>query len=170
MRAKTINEIQNFEKGASPKSALGVGKVKEAKELLDYWYDGHHLVYNIKSLDHIEITYSPEVIERAKGGKNEDQIDKYKWIIKYVELDRFIYESHSDTISIHSDQKYHDWNIYERRFCGKPHETDSVCNKFCLSISKQINESKEKANIIIKSLNDFYGPIKGFELIESIKP
>ena len=170
MRAKTINDANNFERNADPHSSMGIGKVVEAKKLLDYWYgEKDYLSYNFKSLDHIEITHSPKIIERAKKNNDEDldMILNFKKVIRYVEIDRFISNEESYTISIHSDQKSYDWIILEREFVRAPHEKDSIYKEYCLGVNKrQQPDSEEKIRLITKFLNEHYGPIKGFELVE----
>jgi hypothetical protein len=167
MRAKTINEVHNFERGNDPKSSMGIGKVAEAKVILEHWYPKEPLgfSYIIHDINNIEVFYA-----KPERYKYEKEMSEYRWFLKYVELDRFIYKSHSDTISIHSDKLYHDWNINERRFCRRPHEKNSICEEYALHLSKEAKDSEKRTQIIIDALNKEYGPIKGFELVKEIKP
>jgi hypothetical protein len=51
MRAITINEIHNFERGGDAKQSMGIGKISEVKKILDLIYsDPSYLTYKIHGL------------------------------------------------------------------------------------------------------------------------
>jgi hypothetical protein len=167
MRARTINEANNFERGLDPKAAMGTGKIVEVKKLLDKVYHGrnHWLTYKIHDLDNIEVFYS-----NPDDYKDPEKLREYKWFLKYVELDKFKYNSHSSTISIHSNQEYHSWVVYQQRFCKDPHEKDNICEEFVLKIGKEIKDSEKKVKIIVDALNKEYDKIPGFIVTKVMTP
>jgi hypothetical protein len=161
MRAKTLNEIQNFERGNDPKSSMGIGKIAKIKKMLEGIYENNKfLQYNLKNPDHIEISY-------IRGQTREDSPDI--WIMKYVEKDRFSLESESEEKSsfTHSFGTYNYWIIEELKFFSSMWPDD---NKFkaegILRLGKEDKTNEEKARIILKAFNAHYGKIGGFELIE----
>ena len=120
--------------------------------------------YKLHDLDNIEVFYTPG------NYKEEEHVSEFRWFLKYVELDKFTYNSHSSTISIHSDQKYHSWVVYEQRFCREPHEKDSMCEEFVLEIGKDIKDAEEKVKIIVDALNKEYDKIPGFIVTKVMTP
>ena len=44
MRAKTINEVQNFERGLDPKSAMGIG-LSEQEKVIARYFSGEKITY-----------------------------------------------------------------------------------------------------------------------------
>jgi len=162
MRAKTLNEIQNFERGNDPKSSMGIGKVAKIKELLEQIYrDNRFLQYKIKNPEHIEVSY-------IKKATREDSPEI--WIMKYVEKERFSLTSESEEVSnfTHSSGPYHYWVIKEVKFFGSMWPDD---NKFkeegVLRLTKDNKSNREKAQIILKAFNEHYNEkVGGFELID----
>lgn len=162
MRAKTLNEIQNFERGADPKSSMGIGKVAKIKEMLDKIYKNNgFLQYKIKSPEHIEVSYIKDRLDNEGVGI---------WIMKYVEKERFSMESKSEEISsfTHSFGTSHYWSIKELKFYSSMWPED---NKFeeegVLELNKKERTNEEKAQVIVKAFNDHFGKVGGFELISA---
>lgn len=161
MRAKTLNEIQNFERGNDPKSSMGIGKVAKIKKMLEEIYQNNRfLKYKIKNPEHIEVSY-------IKGETRDDMSDV--WIMKYVEKDRFSMESTFREIgsTFHSFGTSYYWVIKELKFLSSMWPED---NKFkeegILELSKKDETNEEKAQIILKAFNNHYGKVGGFEVIE----
>jgi hypothetical protein len=161
MRAKTLNEIQNFERGNDPKSSMGIGKIEKVKKMLEGIYQNNRfLQYKMKNPDHIEVSY-------IKGSTREE-IDEI-WIMKYVEKEKFILDSKSIEISsfTHSFGNSHYWVIKELGFLSSMWPEDNKFNEeVILKLNKEDKSNEEKAQIILKAFNDHYGKIGGFELIE----
>jgi len=175
MRAKTVNEIQKFERGNDPKHSMNIGKIAGVKKLLDEIYEtGKKYAtyqYEIKSLDRIEIRYSDLVKKDILDSKNP-QAANYLWIIKYVEKDRYVSkeESHEMSSSTHSFGTSYEWNIYEVKFnmASEPERIEFKEEYLCdLSRKNKINQ--ERVKIIVDALNQHYGKLGGFELIEKTK-
>jgi len=161
MRAKTLNEIQNFERGNDPKSSMGIGKIEKVKKMLEGIYQNNRfLQYKMKNPEHIEVSY-------IKGETRKDMSDI--WIMKYVEKERYSLGSKSEEISsfTHSFGSTNYWVITELKFISSMWPED---NKFkeevSLKLTKEDAENEEKAQIILKAFNDFFGKVGGFELID----
>jgi len=156
---ESLNESVNFERGADPKSNLGIGKVAEAKKMLEDEFgtgiNSEYYTFKIHSLDNIEITYSEDFQRKFK-----DEAVKTIWKIRYVEKDQFVTRYHqtqewgmSNTWVI--DKQW----IYWRNLNDIKIKTENYLS---------VHTGKPDVDIIAKALNDHYGPIKGFELIERI--
>ncbi len=161
MRAKTLNEIQNFERGNDPKFSMGIGKIAKIKKILEGIYQNNRfLQYKIKNPEHIEVSY-------IKGQMKKDASDI--WVMKYVEKERFSLVDKSEEVSsfTHSFGTSHYWIIKELKFFSSMWPED---NKFkeegILKLNKEDKTNEEKAQIILKAFNEHYGKIGGFELIE----
>jgi hypothetical protein len=173
MRAKTINEI-NFERGGEPMTNMGIGKAADVKKLLDSVYNEkqnrhYYFVYNIKSLDRIEIRYSDWLRDDIRSSKTPESADTL-WIIKYVEKNHFIIEEDSYELgnSTHSFGTQYNWNILEVKFyIEQDPKRMQFTNKFILALTQKDKLNEERAKVIIDAFNDHYGPKTiGFELIE----
>lgn len=162
MRAITINEI-NFERNTDPKGSMNIGKIAEVRKLLDYMYKRSNfqcLDYELKNLNHIEIRYTDFV---KKADKNESYINDV-WIIKYVEIDRYIVESY---ISEGNWGTSHQWNIYELVFNQDEDPKRMKFKKeYVCYLDKTNKFNEERAKIMVQALNDKYGKACGFELIK----
>jgi hypothetical protein len=171
MKAKKIYEATGFHRSTDAKASIGVGKAVKAKELLEVLYGrGTYLTYNIKSLDHIEIITPEKIVRRAEGAKNTSGIYD-KWIIAYVERDRFTVEEEWSEISsfTHSfgSKKY--WNIYEWKFNMSDMPTRMEFTRNVIIDLPNNPEAEVRSGLILKALNDHYGPVAGFEMKEYIK-
>jgi len=180
MRAKTVNEAQNFQRDQDPKASIGIGKAEEAKRMLESVYKkGEHARfrtydYIIKSLDHIEISYSDEIKQDIRdSAKLRGQKDRSNviWILKFVEKDRYLVEANSYEMSslTHSFGTKHDWNIYELKFrMDDDPKRIKFDKEYVLDLTQKNEINKERAKIIVDSLNNHYGKVSGFELIETL--
>lgn len=161
MRARTLNEVQNFERGNDPKSSMGIGKVEKIKKMLDEIYrNSRFLQYKIKNPEHIEVSY-------IKGETRKDMSDI--WIMKYVEKERYSLESKSEEISSfsHSFGTSHYWIVKELKFISSMWPEDSKFKEeVSIKLTKEDASNEEKAQIILKAFNDFFGKVGGFELID----
>jgi hypothetical protein len=157
MRAKTLNEIQNFERGNDPKSSMGIGRIVKIKEMLEEIYQGNKfLQYKLKTPEHIEVFY---INKETKINASD------VWIMKYVEKDRFHLGSRSE--EVYSFGNSHYWLINELRFHSSMWPEDNKFKEvYVLKLDKEEKANEEKAQIILKALNDHYGKVGGFELIE----
>ena len=163
-----IRETLNFEKKRDPKTALGVGKIVLVKEMLDKIFpeDIHRFLrYKINSLDNIEIFYD----EKLKKASKSEHFPR--WVIKYVEKERYFIDTVTDTISIHSSTKYTDHYIYERNFYSDDPRRMKFGQtpRFKLVQTNDYDDFKEtqkQTPVVLKALNDQYGPVSGFELVE----
>jgi hypothetical protein len=45
MRARSINEIQNFERGNDPKSSMSIGKITKIQEMLEVKQEGIQQIF-----------------------------------------------------------------------------------------------------------------------------
>jgi len=175
MRARVVNEIQKFERGNDPKHSMNIGKITDVKRLLDKIYETDKKYatyqYEIKNLDHIEIRYSDLVKKDILDSKNP-QAANYLWIIKYVEKDRYIFkeESHEMSSHTHSFGTSYEWNIYEIKFnmASEPERLEFVEEYLC-DLSRKDQKNYDRVKIIVDALNQHYGKIGGFELIEKTK-
>lgn len=161
MRARTLNEVQNFERGNDPKSSMGIGKIARIREMLEEIYQNNRfLQYKLKNPEHIEISY-------IKGETRDDMSDI--WVIKYVEKDRFSIDSNSREIgsSTHSFGTSSYWVIKEMKFYSSMWPEDNkFVEKGILELNKEDKTNEEKSQIILKAFNIHYGKIGGFELVE----
>jgi hypothetical protein len=140
---------------------MGIGKIAKIKKYLDGIYENNRfLQYKMKSPEHIEVSY-------IKGETRKDMSDT--WIMKYVEKERYSLESKSEEISsfTHSFGSSHSWVIKELKFISSMWPED---NKFkeevSVKLTKEDASNEEKAQIILKAFNDFFGKVGGFELID----
>jgi hypothetical protein len=180
MRAKTVNEAQNFQRDQDPKASMGIGKAEEAKRMLESVYKkGEHsrfttYEYSIKSLDHIEISYSDIIKQDIRdSAKLRGQKDRSNviWILKFVEKDRYLVEANSYEMSsfTHSFGTQHDWKIYELKFrMDDDPKRIKFDKEYVLDLTQKNEINKERAKIIVDSLNNHYGKVSGFELIETL--
>jgi hypothetical protein len=167
MRAKTIFE---FEKSGNPLKNLNVGIYNKVKAKLDETYDNHmFLTYDIKDLNHIEVFYKTEVLNNLANPKKQEKI---KWILKYIELPKYILNDRKSTDTFYGKEfKEHKLTIYE---------TEILFNDFPKKYNVKYEQvfdigdfNKEGINelgeIIIKALNENYEKVWGFELVEYIQ-
>jgi len=159
--AESLNESVNFERGQDPKASMGVGKVAEAKKMLESEFgtgiNSHFYSFKINSLDNIEITYS----EDFQKGVNKEDFEKVTWVIRYVEKDQFV-------TRYHQTQEWgmsNTWVIDKQWIAWRDLNDMKVQTENYMSV----RTGKPDVDIIAKALNDHYGPIKGFELIERRK-
>jgi hypothetical protein len=164
MRAKEINE---FTQGQDPYTQMGIGKIAEAKELLDKELASQTadrvptLLYKIHDLNNIEIYYNPEVW-------NEEVIDQQKkrpHIIKYIKYDQFYTKKDADD---------GEWTVMKRtphwdgiRYPNKPWVTETYSThpywRPRQAYNKEADEKKEiEANMTADMFNKHYGPAWGF--------
>ena len=166
MRAKTINEIDNFERGIDPKVAMGTGKILEVRKILGTIYNQKYnsYVYKIQSLNHIEVFYS-QLVKRDMP----EVFKNNKWIIKYVEKDSYFARGESQEIRSfsHSLGKRDSWNIYEVKF--NLHDNPEKMNfidQYSFELPQTLDKYEEMTKIVVDALNKQYGKVGGFELIE----
>jgi len=173
MRAKTLNEVQNFERGNDPKTTIGVGKAAQIKKMLEDAYKNHHyLTFKMKSPEHIEIFYTDAYKKRVKGAEDGDDYTQEVHIIKYVEKERFNVEENSYEIGsfTHSFGTRYEWVITETKFYMRDDPTESKFEKKkFLDLSKEDKANEERIQVIADALNKHYGKVGGFELINTIK-
>jgi len=174
MKAKFINE---FTRGEDPKSVLNIGKYAKVKAKLEEMYnkegDFAYLTYKIINLNHIEVFYRPEKIEKIANVGREESLRKLKWILKYVELPKYILNERNYTYNLFQrDFNEHTLSVYETQifFSDTPRETNIQQDKKVFDIGEYKDEAVHKmGEVIIKALNENYEPVWGFELIETIK-
>lgn len=163
MRAKTINEVQNFERNQDPKYSMGVGQVNEIKKMLDPVYGNKKwMEYKIVSPDRIEISYKKEVIEKLP-----EEFDNRIWILQYEERERFFVREGKEQVSSfsHSLGNRYYWEIIEVTpiIPDDPNRCTFGENQL-VEINKKPS-SFEKLEIMAKALNEHYGKAKGFKYI-----
>lgn len=90
MRAKTINEVQNFERGIPPKAALEVGGIALGKELwgrkLQYREDWTN--YIIKTFHHKTVygRFGKFAFDKKHGIPKFDAWGKYKFYVEEIKI------------------------------------------------------------------------------------
>ena len=166
MRAKTINETQNFERGIDPKHSMGVGQINQIKKFLDKIYeDDSWMEYKIISPDRIEISYK----EKWKEQYPKDFKNKI-WILQYEEKERFFVREAKEEMSSwnHSLGTKHFWEIVELTpFISNDPSKIKFEEKRLIEMSKQDPHSIDKINIMANALNEYYGKTKGFKYIRT---
>jgi hypothetical protein len=176
MRAKTINET-NFERNNDIKSSVGVGKVKEAKEILEELFNGgsrraqtvKQYDIRVKSLDNIEVTYSKTLIDRYQDDLAEN-LKKYFWTLKYHPITQFdIEDYYKEGTFMNHITRDNDWNINRFEQSGSSPEKMDIKKSYVCSIAKDKKDSKEIAEAMVEGLNQKYGKLWVFETIDSYK-
>jgi hypothetical protein len=168
MRAKTINEVQNFERGAEPKNSMGIGKINEIKNILDEIYGGHqYFEYKIVNPDRIEIFY-----KKSMKQKFPNEFDNKIWILQYEERERFFVREGKSEISsfTHSFGNKYYWEIIEvKSYISSDPDRNYFKQEQLIDMGMGDKENKEKAEIMAKALNNHYGIVKGFKYIGTEK-
>jgi len=173
MKAITVNENINFERGRSVKGSVGVGKENEALNRLEeglFGNSGKTKIYEIKvnSLDDIKVTFSGKY--RAFIEKDPTYGELIEWTFKYVKIHSF---SLSDRISeggSHSSRNYKYWTINKNSqgFFRDPDQI-KLHSEWVLDISKSIVDSEELAKAAIEGIQSKFGYIWVFELVKREK-
>jgi hypothetical protein len=165
MRAKLINEMK-FERGGDVKTSLGIGKVREALDILESSFNNRIFNINIKDINNISVTYT----ERYKNMLEEYEND-YEWILKYHPIDRFEIEDHrSEETYLGHVVKSNKWVIKRNDFWAGGDPNNLIVNKeYISSIEKDKKRSKEYAEVMVEALNDKFGKLWVFEVVEKNK-
>ena len=167
MRARTVNEAVKFERGSDPKAGLNIGKAAKAKEMLEREYGDrgtprfNPYSYKIHSLDNIEVRYTDRFKEGVRDAKQPPKGLDDVWILKYSEIDQF-------DVGYYESSSYHgtnSWVINKRSMRWRTLSRMSIESEIYMSI----HHGKEEAEVIAKALNDHYGTVDGFELVEHRK-
>lgn len=167
MRAKFINEIK-FERSGNPKTSLGIGKVKEALDILEDSLNGTKRRYkyydiDVRSLDDIRVRYSKDLQRRLDPEEKE-----YEWILRYYPIDQFEVVDHESEDTYYGHVlKTGQWHIIRNNFnIGSDPGLTIIDKKQVSSLEKSQKNSKEYAEIMAKALNDQYGKLWVFETVE----
>jgi len=174
MRAKLINEVQNFSRNEeNTHVSLGVGNYNIiAKKMLEEIYNSEHsfLTYKINSLDNIEIFFTDRYRDQIRGAKAANPI--YKWIVKFIALPQYIADpyEHKGSTWMDEDKIYKYWSVYKRSYYNGMWPNDNKINQEReIDLSKEDKNAEKKAKLIADAFNKEFDPIYGFELIETIK-
>lgn len=159
MKAKRVYE---FKRGTDITTTLGVGKIKEVKELLDRQFkETNPFTYKIHSLDNIEIFV--ENPDDWAESTNEEMKTKKPWFIEYTSIDMFSkkYRPRDDSWGgsgptwiinkayINSDKAFWDYSEKQR---GE-----------IINYTGHLNiPDEEDADVIVAAMNKHYGPVYGF--------
>jgi hypothetical protein len=165
MRAKTINEVQNFERGQKPLNSMGIGRVKIIENLLKEIYkDNRYMGYKIINPDRIEISYKEEWKKKLP-----DEFDNRIWVLKYEEKERFVVKENKSEMSsfTHSFGTKYYWEIIELEplYSSDYPDRNRFEEKSIVDLSRENKENKEKIDVMAKALNDHYGLARGFKYI-----
>ena len=166
MKARLVQESINFEKNQDPKSSLNIGKTVKAKEMLDKIYEKDwFLTYKINSINDIKIYFKDSYRDKIRGKETAEPL--FIWTVKFIEMPP--YELESKETKGYSDIYKH-WIISKRILYNNlfPSEYKSKLEPE-IEIYKDIENSEEKAKIIVKAFNNQFEPVYGFELIDTIK-
>lgn len=172
MKARLIQESINFEKSQDPKISLNIGKSTKAKEILDKLYkerEYNFLTYKINSLDDIKIYFKDSYRDKIRGDKNAEPL--FIWTVKFIEILPYelTSEEHKGYHSLDSNI-YKEWVISKKSIYNDRWPNDyKIISTPEIEISKKIENSEEKAKIILKAFNEQFEPAYGFELIDTIK-
>ena len=167
MKAKFINEV-NFERTNNPKTSIGIGKAKEALDLLEEALNGTQRSYKyydieIKSLDDIRVRYSEDLRRRLDPGEKE-----FEWVLKYYPIDQFEIEDYQNESTFFNQSiRTNQWLIRKNIFyIGSDPDRMTIKEETVCSLEKSKKEAREYAEVIVKALNDQYGEIWVFETME----
>jgi hypothetical protein len=167
MRAKLINEIK-FERTGNAKTSLGIGKAKEALDILEDSLNGTQRRYKyydieVKSLDDIRVRYSEDLGRRLDPGEKE-----FEWILKYHPIDQFEIKDYQDeSVYFNQSIKTNKWLIQKNLFyVGSDPGRMEIKKETICSLEKETKNSREYAEVMTKALNDQYGKLWVFETLE----
>ena len=172
--------LNEFGKGVDPLATMNLGNYKKVKDQLEEmfhtgnnpWQNPYN--YKIIDLEHIEVFYNDTVKTdpRAKQIFSANIDINQIWILKYIELPKYILnQSKGSERHYDRDLPYNDLSVYETEiyFSQKP-DKNSITYTRLFDIGKYADEKiQEIGKTIIKSLNEEYEPVWGFELVEEIK-